>query len=546
MRTWLPIAHLVLTALLIAWNVVLAGRIAQMRKAPRPFATLTALAGFLLLPALLLTVAASSAITGRALTWLPVQLLWPATAVAFAVQAWYALLRRLVYPLLGVPIAVYNTIVGTVVVLRFAASRGADLPASMLFFLAAYSDALVLVAGLMALTSPFFMLPPLTSPAFPALRPATAMVRGAIAFLAGLWSLVVMVALFRGVRAVQSYETYALVRLMERPAGDFRLGLKVFPDLARPPAALALRNDLALADTLDARAVSVTIVPDGATAVVLDSVANALETMRRDTTLLIVALGYRGRLVPAPTTQTLDVEARLRVVERVVRRLQPDVLVPAEDPYGAGTTAYGYLPVEAWQDYVTRAARTAKRLRPRTRIGLAASSFGVRDSTLYAWAASRGSPVDVVGFSFSPSQRGAEALDASMRAADRWMRSTQSTKPHWVFSAQGFPVAHGETAQERSLWGVLAWATARPAIKGVIVSSAGDYGPLTGLRAPSGRLRRAAYAMMRGAGALRESVGTSGDSVTNAGGRDTLRQTTPAARDTASAATSRAATRPRQ
>lgn len=523
MRTWLPISYLALTALLLVWNVVLASRVAQMRKAPPAFASLTALAGFLLIPAVLLTVAASSAITGRALTWLPVQLLWPLTAVAFAIQAIYALVRRLVYPLLGVPIAVYNALVATIVCVRFAAAHGADLPPLAVTLLAAQSDALALVAGLGALTSPFFFFPPLTSPAFPALRPATAMIRGAIAFLAALWSLLVMVAIPRGARAVRSYDTYAQTRLTERGEGDFRIGVKIYPDLARSPAAMALRNDLALVDTIDASAVSVTIVPDAASAAILDSVARSVEALRRDTTLLIVTLGYRGRLVQPARSQTFDMETRLRAVERIVRRLQPDILVPAEDPYAAGTAAFGYLPVSAWQEYVTRAAAVAKRLRPRTRIGIAASSYGVRDSTLYAWAAAPSSPVDIVGFSFFPSHTGAGALDAAMRAADRWMRSGRSSKPHWVFSAYAYPVAHGEESQERALWGVLAWATARPNIRGVIVHTAGDYGPLTGLRAPSGRLRRGAFAVVRGVRALRESAAAPADSVGAAPRPDTTR-----------------------
>jgi hypothetical protein len=532
MRTWLPIAYLTLSALLVAWDVVLAGRIAQLRKAPWLFAGLTGLAGFLLVPAILLTVAASSPITGRALTAYPVQLLWPLTAVMFAVQAVYALVRRLVYPLLGVPIAVYNVIVAGVIVLRFAAAHGTSLPPFALFFLAADSDALSLVAGLGALTSPFFFLPPLISPAFPALRPATAMIRGAAAVFAIFWSLLVMVAVPRGARAVRSYGAYAGTRLTERAEQDFRIGIKVFPDMARPPAALALRNDLALADTLDAAAVTVTIVPDAATAAVLDSVAHAVEALRRDTALFVVQLGYRGRLLPSAGTQTFDVETRLRAVERVVRRLQPDVLIPAEDPYAAGTTAFGYLPVETWEDYLTRASRLAKRLRPRTRIAVAASSYGVRDSALYAWAAGPTSPVDLVGFSFFPSHTGAGALDAAMRAADRWMRSTRTTKPHWVLSAFAYPVAHGEESQERALWGVLAWATARPAIRGAIFHDAGDYGTLTGLRAPSGRLRRGAFAVLRGVRALRESEAGPRDSVVApAPGADTVRRDT-ARRDT--------------
>jgi hypothetical protein len=529
MRNWLPITHLVLTTLLIAWDVVLAGRIAQMRKAPRAFAALTALAGFLLVPALLLTIAASSAITGRALTWLPVQLLWPITAVLFAIQAIYALLRRLVYPLLGVPIAVYNAIVATVVCLRFAAANGADLPPFALFVLAADSDALALVSGIGALTSPLYFLPPLVSPAFPALRPITAMMRGAVAFVAAVWSLLVMVALPRGARAVRSYGVYSQSRLTQRAEGDFRIGLKLLPDLARAPAALALRNDLALADTLDVKAVEVTIVPDAATASVLDSLARALEPLRRDTALVIVSLGYRGRLVPAPRAQELDVSARLRALERIVRRLQPDVLIPAEEPYAAGARAFGYLSVGEWQNYVTRASQVAKRLRPRTRIAIAASSYGVRDSALYAWAASSGSPVDLVGFSLFPSHQGAGALDAAMRAADRWMRSERSSKPHWVFAAYAYPVAHGETSQERAIWGVLSWATARPNIRGVIVHAAGDYGTLTGLRAPSGRLRRAAFGVLRGVRALRETAITPSDTVprTQTGSPGTSSDTTP-------------------
>jgi len=77
MRTWLPIAHLALTLIILAWDIALAGRISQVRKAPRAFAAITALAGFLIAPALALSIAASSAITGRAL--IAVDWLWPLT-----------------------------------------------------------------------------------------------------------------------------------------------------------------------------------------------------------------------------------------------------------------------------------------------------------------------------------------------------------------------------------------------------------------------------------------------------------------------------------
>ena len=85
------------------------------------------------------------------------------------------------------------------------------------------------------------------------------------------------------------------------------------------------------------------------------------------------------------------------------------------------------------------------------------------------------------------------------------MRESRSTKDHWVFAAGGFPEAHGEMSQERAIWAALAWATSRPVIKGLIVNEAGDYGTITGLRAPDGHLRRAAYAVMTALRGVREA-----------------------------------------
>ena len=422
MRTWLPITHLALTLAILAWNIALAGRISQVRKAPRAFAAITALAGFLIAPALAISIAASSAITGRALV--AVDWLWPLTAVLFAVQAVYALARRLVNTFVGLPIAVYNILIAATVVLRYVASRGTGLPEPALVLLAAQSDALTLVTGTGALTSPLFFNIPIISPAFPAARELTAGFRVVVAFIAAGWTTLMAVGLPRGQIAVRTYERYVGAQMTDRPADDFVLGVKILPDLARPPSVRAIRSDIALLDTLNVDAISIVVVPDAATGTVLDSVARVLEPLRRaDSTLLIVSLGYRGKLIPPLRPLRLDVDARLAAVNQVVRRLRPDILIPAEDPYGAGARAFGLLPIETWQDYLTRASQLSRRLRPRTRVGVAASSFGTRDSLLYAWAVKPGSPIDVVGFSLAPSRRGAETLDASMRAADRCIQT---------------------------------------------------------------------------------------------------------------------------
>jgi hypothetical protein len=101
---------------------------------------------------------------------------------------------------------------------------------------------------------------------------------------------------------------------------------------------------------------------------------------------------------------------------------------------------------------------------------------------------------------------GASDLDAQMRSADRWIAAAgQTQKENWVFATYGYPVSHGEINQERAIWSTLAWATSRAVVKGVIVADAADYGAVTGLRAPSGRLRRAANAVARAAKSLRET-----------------------------------------
>src|SRR4051812_48150060 len=104
MTTWLPAAYLALSLVILLWDVGLAGRIAQLRQATRPFAALTGIVGLLLLPAALLRVATATFITGRAVV--SVGWIWPLVVVLVAVQATYAISRRLVNPLWGVPIFV--------------------------------------------------------------------------------------------------------------------------------------------------------------------------------------------------------------------------------------------------------------------------------------------------------------------------------------------------------------------------------------------------------------------------------------------------------
>lgn len=502
-RTWLPVAQLVLSLVILLWDIVLAGRIAQLREAPRTFATITGLAGLLVLPALLAHLGSASVVTGRAIRL--IDWIWPAILIVFAVQSLYALFRRLVNPWWGFPIAVYNVTIALAGFVRYLTAHGQPLPGPFEMLLAAQSNALALATASAAFASPLYLFMPMISPAFPALRNITATFRAAVSTLALLSLIVISIEIPRARLALASYARHGDDRLHERAHGDFEIGIKLFPDLASPPPAPAIRNDIALADTVGVDAVSVVVIPEIGDAG-LDSLASALELLSRDTMTLVVSLGYRGKLVPELSHLALEEERRIEVLERVVRRLHPDIVVPAEDPYTVGTRLVGRLGVDRWRSFLTRAARAAKTADPDVRVAVSISAFDARDSALYAWAAAPGSPIDIVGFSLFPRRDGMGDIDSRMRAADRWMRVTPPVKPHWILAVGGYPLAHGERAQEEAIWGAIAWATGRPAIKGVMVYEAGDYGLARGLRAPSGRLRRAGMALRRAVRGLREAA----------------------------------------
>jgi len=505
MRTLLPLVHILLVLVVLIWDVSLTGRIVQVRQLPRAFVALTALAGFLLLPALVIHLATTSAETGRAVT--EVDWLWPLTLGLFALQALYAAARRLVNPFLGFFISAYDVLIAVDAVLRSIASSGTVLPNQLLVFLAATAGAFsVSLGSSTVISSPFFVLVPMIAPAFPALRRTTATFRLLLAIVAGAWVVIFITEFTRAGPTVASYSVHDPLteKLQERPEGDFDIGLKLFPDLDGAPPPVAIHNDLPLADTLEVSVVGITIVPEEMDRVALDSLAHTLELLRRDSTQLVLTLGYPSRIIPMPGRTFSDAQ-RLRTIDQVVRRLHPDILLPAKDPYDAGTRAAGPRAPQYWESFLTRASAAAKRADRRVRIGVSASSYDRRDSTLYAWAAAPGSPVDVVGFTLFPSRTGVRTLDAAIHAADRWMRESNSPKDHWVFAAGGYPEAHGEASQERAIWAALAWATSRPTIKGLIVSEAGDYGTITGLRAPDGHLRRAAFAVMKAMRGLRET-----------------------------------------
>ena len=503
LREVLPYAFFTASALVLLWDVFLAGQISQLRRAPRLFRGLTALGGLLIAPALLVAITSASILNGRAIhiiAWV-----WPLTLAIFALQAAYAVGKRLVTPFIGLPIAAYDIILAASAFVRYEAYSGRDPSAAALAITAAHSSALGLMLGRVALFSPLAVQLPFLAPAYPARWRISATVRGTLAVLALAFAVVFVAQLPSAIVAVRSYGTYARDRLQERPRGDFTIGLRIFPALDDAPPPLALRSDMAIIDSVGLGAISVVIDPAGARLAALDSLARSVEEERRDSVLLIVSVGYDANARESfRASPSAHMRARLAAVDRIVRRLRPDIILPARDPYTEGTRAMGRVPLAWWEDFLAQAATNAHRVSNRVRVGVAASAFVGADSSLYAWASRPGSPIDVVGFSFYPSYDGGGSLSARLRVADRWMRG--STKNHWVFSSGAYPATHGETSQARALWGTLAWATSHAPVKGLIVESAGDYDTVTGLRAPGGRIRPALATLERAVAAMAETA----------------------------------------
>lgn len=501
-REWLVPGYLVVSIAVLLWDVILASQIARARRQSRLFLALTSICALFIVPGALIVVASSTVLTGRAIHL--VAWVWPAVLLFFVWQSGYAIARHHATLFFGLPVFLFNLTLFGAALARYASGWVADLPAPLVGAALAQAGAMGFVFGREALSSPWLVLLPLLAPAFPSRWRVGSTVRAALAIVAAVLATLTIIEYPSAVHASESFSTFDHERLQERPRGDFALGLHVFPSLDGAPPPLPLARDLALADTLGMRVVSVTILPKGVRAMALDSLAASLADIRRDSVLLVVSLGYGNEEATRfQADPAAHLRRRLAMVDQVVRRVRPDVLVPALDPSDLGERMLGGVPAAWWRDYLSQSAALAHRLRPRTRIALAASTFSPRDSALYAWGAKEAG-IDILGFSLAPSFGGGASLVARMRLAERWMRETP--KEQWILSARAAPRTFGERNQARAVWGVLAWATSQPRIRTVIVEGAGDYDALVGLRDPGGRLRPVVASVARAREVLAETT----------------------------------------
>lgn len=465
------VPYLLALALLLFWDVVLAGRIGQLRKAAPFFRSLTGLCGFLVVPTLLLQAASESSLTAHALT----ALAWfaPVVLCLFVVQSGYALFRRLVSPAIAAPIFLFNLLIATIAAVRFLQAGGLEMPTALLVPGIAQSQLLALVMGHAAIAAPFAVGVPILAPAYPPRWRISNAVRGTLALTAFAALAFVATALPAAWRSSTEWRALGNERVGERTRGTFASALRILPVLGGAPQTKALREDLVLADSLDVQAIFVRVAENGATAAALDSLGRALDSYRRDSTALLVALSGK----------TTDPS---RTVDRAVERLKPEYLV---------------LPAEWGLAGVERAAAEVRQLRPATKVMIELSAFDHGDSTLFAQTAFTS---DAVLFSLLPALGGAVRIEAALAAADRWIARDGRPREHWLLAA-GAPRIDGEQAQRRLMRHAIAWSSARSTFAGVVFADAGDYDRGTGLRAADGRLRAAVGDVAAAIRALAES-----------------------------------------
>ncbi len=473
-------------AALILWNVSLAGAIARTPARDRLFRLVTALAGLFLIPGALVAMASGSVLTARVadgIWWF-----WPLALTLFALQAAWAVVARLAAPLAGVPIALWNSALAAAAWASALGTHGAG-ATTPTWSEPALRLALATLVGPAGLSSPLALWLPAIAPAYPPRWGIGAAARGFVAAGCATALLLAGWSVPRAAALQHSFDRFGDAPLTERPRGDLVVGLAMLPAVDHPPPPAALRADLALADTMEADLVFVTIAPT-VRAGALDSVARVLEEQRHDSSLVAITpvLGEDAPNGPAR-------ERMLVALERASRRLQPDyVFMEPAALAGTGTDSSR----RRWFEQVRTATRrggSRARVLPLVRVGSEAQAW-------FRWADSAAGGMALV----FDANSGGDALEREFALATEWLaappRALGGTRTTWAIGPRSAPAVLGDGAQARAVWGVLAWASRTQTVSGVIVGPAADYGAISGLRDAGGRLRAAAATLTRATRAL--------------------------------------------
>ena len=479
---------------------MLAGWIASRTEAPRPFTSLTAFCGLMIAPALVITVATGT--EGGSRTVAGISWLLPVITLAIVAQVLYSMSMRLLSPVVALPILLYDLLVSGVAIGDFLVAQRGEAPLALQGLVGARDAIIGMTVGRAALVSPFALLVPVIAPAYPARWRLSAVIRAFIVLAATAVTTLLLIEWPRGVGAVRSYQSSLYSRMQPRPLGDFAMGIRLFPVIAAPPPARSVAADMRMAKVLEPEVVLVVVEVDGTGRTALDSLSRVLEPFRSDSVLIAIAMRVE------PGGGQLDNAERQQALERVLLQVRPDVLFPALLEPLPGLLRQANPTPQWWRSVLVPSAATVERVRPRTRLGWIASRLDQTDSIVYAWASETGSPVELIGATVFPSFSGLSAVDARLRAFDRWhsieAAKGSAVRPHWLATVGGLPHAHGDNSQLAAIRRSLAWGSRQRWINAVIIGESGDYDGWLGLRASNGRNRKALAELTRASQGMRE------------------------------------------
>ncbi len=492
-----PAAIGAVTAALLVWNLAVGARLAARASTRPAFRLLGSLAAFLLVPALVIGVLAPTTAGARVLT--PLAWLWPAVAVGIAVQAVWALGQRKAHLLHTLPVVLVDGLVAWIALARWSESLGAGLPPVLLAPGVAAASLGAAALGERAYHWSAWLLVPVLAPAAASRSPLRAAGRTLLAAWCAALLALIGARLPLAVDDLHAVRALGGATLTERTRDDFAVGLRLFGDVTAPPSAATARHDAGLADSLGVSAVLVTIMPDGATGPSLDSLSRLLEG-RRDAVTLIVSLPFaRGDGAPFAAGDDRWLASRTALVERTVRRLHPDILLPAGDQPPAGEA-------DAWKSYYVRLTRAARRLDRNVTIALATRASTPLDSVLCDWVGSGESSVNAIALTAMAGAGNPARAGAARAALARWIGLAAAPPSVWLVALPFAPAVDGEIAQQHVVRQALSWAAAHAWVRGVIAGDAADLWLDGGLRTASLRSRPALAEVGSALKALREST----------------------------------------
>jgi hypothetical protein len=477
----LPAACTGAAVALVAWNLTQGVRLSSLPDASRPMRMLASLSAFLLLPSMLIAVLAPTAPGARVLG--PLAWMWPMVTVGVLVAGVWSAGYRRAPAFISLSLTLFNLFAAWVALARWLAGEGVSLPAWALAPGALVSSLAAEVYGDAHYPWAAALLMPALVPATPSRRRLARLARAVLIAGCAVFAIGIAAGTPRAFATLVALEALAPPEAPAAPRAALAIGLRCFGDLSGSPSAAAARRELALADSLGVSAVHVALRASGTGAAALDSVSRALAP-RRDSVVLVVTLllgGFR------PGEGGSGEETRLEALDRVVRRLRPDVLVPAElIPAGRHAPA-----LDAWVRHYDRVAEVARRADRRIVVALGTEARTDTDSAAVEWVMQRNAPVRAIALAVSDHGAHPERFLTALASISRWASFGLTPPDVWLLGVPTAPAVTGEVVQQRLVRYTLAWATARPWVRGVIAGEAGDITAPTALQTATGRRRRA-------------------------------------------------------